>query len=275
MPEGPEVRKIANVIELGVPATFLGAQIVQQPGFKHKYVRNGIENFHWIQNQIWSIVEVEVRGKLIVLWCQNKKGKFAILNTLGMAGTWSWNQPGHSHARVDFIGRKHLTYMDARSFGTIKIVTVVEAVKKLQKIGHDLLQSPMPAQAWAELRDAKRVKGKPIAEVLMDQRLFSGVGNIYKAEILYALKIKPDSIVDQIPLSRWMMVNYTAHEILQRSYQYGGSTVQTYKAGGQEGAFQRQLMIYRKESCPGCKGVVEASEHAKRTTWWCPTCQYI
>jgi len=263
MPEGPEVRKIANTIELGIPATFQSAQIIQQSGFKHKYVRKGIKNFNWIENRRWTIIEVQVKGKLIVLWCVNSDGPFAMLNTLGMAGTWSWNQVGHAHARVDFVGRNHLTYLDARSFGTIK------------KVGHDLLQASMKAGLWAEARETRRAKGKAIAEVLMDQRLFSGVGNIYKAEILYVLKIKPDSIVDQLPLSRWMMVNYTAHEILQRSYQHGGSTVQTYRAGGKKGAFQRQLMIYRKETCPGCKGVVEASEHATRTTWWCPTCQYI
>jgi len=53
----------------------------------------------------------------------------------------------------------------------------------------------------------------------MWQRLFSGIGNIYKSETLYACGIHPLTLVKDVPIDLWKMVNVKAHEILKIAYE--------------------------------------------------------
>jgi len=271
MPEGPEVRAIANVLKKTEGLNLKRINIAKDK--KYKFARNGIEGTDLLtKNQIWTINKVDTKGKLIYIHLNDD---ITILNTLGMTGTWRQDSHGkHGRLRLDMANGQTFLFEDQRSFGTFKIVTRTDGAAKLKKIGWDLLRSPMPAVQWEALQTQKTIKNKTIGKVLMEQKHFSGIGNIYKAEILHKLLINPEIKVNQLDPQIWAQINLTAYKILKTSYKMGGSSVKNYTADGKAGSYQNELKIYKKKKCPKGHKTSNIPQN-KRTTWYCLKCQPI
>lgn len=284
MPEGPEVNLISKIVKSCEGMTFSHAEIISKPHFQHKYVKNGIPGFDKLQKP-FTINQVTAKGKLIRIdltakcqckeSCKCKDLNFSIINTLGMSGTWGHDLKNHDHARIVLHlepNQKYnnLTFIDQRSFGTIKIVTPAAADKKMKKIGWDLLQSPMPPEEWRKIQP--KLNSMTIGEALMTQNKFSGIGNIYKAEILHEVGIHPQKLVANIDQASWARINITSHQIMQDSLKHGGSSVQSYMANGQKGNYQNHLKVYKKKKCPKDHDVTSVKQD-DRSSWFCPICQ--
>lgn len=271
MPEGPEVRVIADAIKQGIGKQIVSVNHTQNK--KYKWKRDGIPGWDKLSG-VWLLKDVTVKGKLIRVDFSQEEKQLSLLSTLGLEGFWAWGvntkHPMYKYKRVwfDFEDGDQLSYCDSRNFGTIRILEAKEAEKKINKVGWDLLLSPMPDANWSALQSNKSLAKKSIGEVLMKQTHFSGIGNIYKAETLYELKIHPGTLVEDVDPELWNEVNYAAHRILFNSYLVKGSSVKSYSGG----EFQRKLKIYKKKTCPDGHPV-KSVEQAKRTTWYCPTCQ--
>ncbi|NXG47800.1 NEIL2 Endonuclease, partial [Psilopogon haemacephalus] len=105
----------------------------------------------------------------------------------------------------------------------------------------------------------------PICYILLDQRYFSGLGNIIKNEILYLAKIHP--------LTRGcLLARSDLESLLDCAIQFSSDWLHS-KLRGQG----LHLQIYRKKQCPlghaVMKGAFGPSGGLKRLTWWCPECQ--
>ena len=106
-----------------------------------------------------------------------------------------------------------------------------------------------------------------IGDVLMDQTLFAGVGNIIRVEVMYHAKIHPASIVKDIPEKKLvfllkMVVDY-AEEFLNR--------IKTDDV-------KEKALIYGKKICPKDKSelvVIDKMGKVKRKTYICPKCQKL
>jgi len=276
MPEGPECRVVANAVQKGIGTRFEAAEIIENvSGTMHRYSREPIAHWHKLQ-QPWVLKAVRTKGKLIIFEieiCADQE-QLWILSTLGMSGDWRWNSAGHKHCRIAFIRvRGDLSFVDTRCFGTIRIVTPQQGKQIESKIGWDLLRAPCAKKRWDSFKET--LADKPIGEALLSQNHFSGIGNIYKAEILYALKIDPTTKVSELTDDEWRNINVTAHEILQKAYKLNGSSIVDFTADGVEGSAQTILKIYGKEQCP--KGhqtntIKQGKGASSRTTWWCPAC---
>ena len=293
MPEGPEVRCIADIVCAAFKGVIMSADHSSDKA--HKWARKGIPGWKLLEDKEWRVTSITTKGKLIRMDLEERnrnpgKGKkISMLNTLGMTGSWQWDvddpdHPDHNrlgkHKRVWFnidrnppLGRlrgdvSQLCYCDPRNFGTIRFMPREDAEKKMNKIGWDLLKVPMITEYWKKLQEHKSLAGKEIGTILMKQNHFSGIGNIYKAEILYQLGINPKTLVKDLDAGVWKLINGTAHTILSSAYRAKGSSVSTY--GG--GSFQKSLKIYKRTTCP--KGHKTTSfKQNKRTTWYCPVCQ--
>ncbi|XP_030346948.1 endonuclease 8-like 2 [Strigops habroptila] len=105
----------------------------------------------------------------------------------------------------------------------------------------------------------------PICYTLLDQRYFSGVGNIIKNEILYLAKIHP--------LTQGALLALSDRErLLDCAIQFSSDWLHNKLHGR-----KLRLQIYQKEQCPlghaVMKGTLGPSSGFKRLTWWCPQCQ--
>jgi len=279
MPEGPECQLVADAVKEHCEELFESAEIVENvPGKLHRYSRKPPKNFSELQNKQWILKNAYTKGKLIFFDIEIYKTgkKWVGLSTLGMSGDWRFNSSGHKHARLSFIReRGDLSLVDVRCFGTFRLVTPEEAREAKNKIGWDLLKAPMPEPAWDLLKLNKKIKDKPVGEILLNQNLFSGIGNIYKCETMYEIGINPKHTVSFLPKGTWKKINITAHQILQKAYELEGSSIVDFTANGVEGKAQTVLKIYGKKKCPRgheVSTIKQGKGSNERTTWYCKKC---
>jgi len=279
MPESPEVCTIADAVNKYCPQVFETAEIIENvPGKKHRYSRKAPKNWDKIHEHQFTLTGARTKGKLILLdiVTTRNKTKWVGLATMGMSGDMQWGSSEEKHCRYAFLGRmRELGYTDQRCFGTFRLVTPEEAAQAEKKIGWDLLQGPMDPVAWKKLQQHKKIKDRPVGVVLLDQNLFAGIGNIYKCETLYELNIDPTTLVNDLAPDKWNQINTTSHNILQKAYKLGGSSVRDYTADGKEGKAQTILKIYGKVLCPKkhkVKKIKQGKGSQERTTWFCQEC---
>jgi endonuclease-8 len=117
------------------------------------------------------------------------------------------------------------------------------------------------------LRLASKMKGELICDVLLDQDVFAGVGNIIKNEALFMARIHPLSIVEKIPEEKLKEVTLKAREFSMLFYE-------VRKRGKRLNPYYK---IYRKKLCSPCneKVVMKRTGKRERISYFCPSCQYL
>lgn len=149
----------------------------------------------------------------------------------------------------------------------------------LTSLGPDLLGDTFDhAEAIRRMREHG---GEPMREVLLNQRLVAGIGNIYKSETLFVAGVHPDTAVDALDDEALRMVLEHARRLLLANVKpgtpaaivtYGGMTRETGRAHRGHG-----LWVYGRLGlpCRRCQTPIERQKtgvHA-RSTYWCPQCQ--
>lgn len=105
----------------------------------------------------------------------------------------------------------------------------------------------------------------------MDQSVVAGVGNIYRAEILYKAGIHPDTRGNSLTSAQWHAVWYHTKDLLLRGVQLG-SIVTVDEEEGLPAPWTRRY-IYNQSSCGRCGDRIQSWQIASRTAYCCPTCQ--
>ena len=132
-------------------------------------------------------------------------------------------------------------------------------------IGPDLCVDPVDLEAM--VRNSHRLdQATQIADVLLDQRVASGIGNVYKSEVLWACRTDPFSPVERLPDPRRLELYATAARQLRANL-----------GRGKRVTFQRGLAVYGRggRDCPRCHATIrsDAQGPLARVTYWCPRCQ--
>ncbi len=108
--------------------------------------------------------------------------------------------------------------------------------------------------------------GTSIADVLLDQRIAAGIGNVYKSEVLWACRVSPFGAVDEV-----------APELRERLYTTARRQLRANLTTPTRTTIPGGLAVYQRlrQPCPRCRSIIEARNHGDqaRTTYWCPTCQ--
>jgi endonuclease-8 len=105
-----------------------------------------------------------------------------------------------------------------------------------------------------------------IGVALLDQRVASGVGNVYRSETLFACRVDPFARIDDLDSDVHRLLYATASDLLRRNLD---GRPRTTAPGG--------LAVYRKSGrpCPRCGAPIRSRRQgeAARTVYWCPSCQ--
>lgn len=123
------------------------------------------------------------------------------------------------------------------------------------------------SRRWDSSYVFQLVQAKPAAyvcDVLLDQQIFAGVGNIIKCEVLFNLKLPPLTKVSSLTMRELKAVVEEAHRYSHQFYKWKKKFV-----------LRKHWRIYRKHVCPltGDKVAAEEMGKTKRYTYYCPTCQ--
>lgn len=140
--------------------------------------------------------------------------------------------------------------------------------RRLQCVGPDLLAERLELD---EIVKRVRAKGleRPIADTLLDQSIASGIGNVYKSEVLFLTGIHPRTPVGELSDDRLAAIYECAAELMRANVGPGPRVTTDRRA-------KEKLWVYRRAGRP-CSKCGTSLAHARmgrdRSTYWCPRCQ--
>ncbi len=273
MPELPEVQTVVNDLQKLAGDTITGfwtdwkrAIDSISPALLEKNIKGK------------KIVAVRRLSKFIVLDLSSKESLLLHLRMTGkiliVKGEKRKVKSKHLH-HVFFLKKNGaLEFHDIRKFGTIKLMPTSEVVLENFNLGVEPLDKNFTKSVLSSLLGQH--KNKPLKNLLLDQTLIAGIGNIYASEILFDCKIRPDRKAGDLSEKEIMHLHKSIVKILKKAIQMRGTSVSDYRDGfGQKGSFQKVLMVYKRsgQKCKKCDTIVEKLVMSGRSTFYCPTCQ--
>jgi endonuclease VIII len=176
--------------------------------------------------------------------------------------------------RMRMVGT--VSYADLRGATACELVTDAEAAAVHARLGEDPLRPDAdPDRAWARISRSRA----PLATLLMDQSVIAGIGNVYRAELLFRHGLDPQLPGRDLRREQWDALWADLADLLREGYRRG--LIETLRpehqplSTGEEGVSGRRVYVYRRtgEPCLLCGTPVAHAEHAARNLFWCPTCQ--
>ena len=277
MPELPEVQTTVN----GLNKTVRGKRIIAvSTTYNSKFYKNKeeVKNpafFRRFRKRVvgQKILKAERRAKNILI---HLTGGYSILAHMKMTGHFVYDRPNYPFVRLDFkLGNgKHLVLSDMRKFAKVTLVKTSELEKSLhlKHLGPEPLEKVFKFEVFKS-QVLKRPKGK-IKQVLMDQGLISGIGNIYSDEILWRSGVHPLSHPGRIPEQNLRAMFKAIKETLRKGIDFGGDSMSDYRnIMGEKGNFQNHHHAYRQIGCAcakkRCGGVIKRIIVGARSAHFC------
>ena len=171
----------------------------------------------------------------------------------------------HTHAVARLASGRELRFVDPRRFGRLSVTQGFAAA------GSEPLE--VDSDRFVELFRGRKT---PIKSALLNQKLLSGVGNIYADESLFRAGIRPRRRAASLTRKELSQLYATLQEVLREAIAAGGSSISNYvDADGEEGFFQFQHRVYGRENAPClvCKTPIKRIVIAGRSSHYCPRCQ--
>lgn len=195
---------------------------------------------------------VEAVGKNVLL---RFEGGVVLRSHLRMSGRWQLRPRGEARA-----GRPWLVLRGEEHEGVLWNGPVLELeTRALRRLGPDVLADPPDLETMrANLR---REPGRALGDALLDQRLVAGIGNLWKAELLWRARLSP-----------WLPIRSVSDEEL-RALLLDAHEQMTASVGGA----RPPRAVYRRAGrpCPRCGETIRSRGQGddNRTAYWCPGCQ--
>jgi len=177
-----------------------------------------------------------------------------------------------SHERASFLfaDNTKLIFDDTRAFGKIQIYKKDDEVESLKKLGVEPLTEEFDVNY---LKNILKNRKSSIKNLLLNQTIIAGLGNIYTNEILYRARISPLKKGNKFSLKKLKTIVEKTKEVLKQAIKYNGTTISDYRSvEGKTGEFQNFLKVYGKEFCE-CGNQIKRIKQAGRSTYYCPFCQ--
>ena len=163
---------------------------------------------------------------------------------------------------ADLNGPNQCEVIDEDEFGSI-----------LSRLGPDpLREDANPDRAWCKINKSRA----PIGQLLMDQSVVAGIGNIYRTEILWRAKIHPKASGNTISASQFDEIWKDAVELMRLGVKHNKIITVDPKSAGKPPSklgVRERTNIYKKTKCPRCASKIEQFTLAGRKVFACVRCQ--
>ncbi len=276
MPELPEVESLRRILtRTAVGRTIIGARIGKLP------LRRRVVPDFGAMITGRTIERISRRAKYLLF---ELTGDSIILAHLGMSGSITHRHDGfdasafnikHDHLEFALDDASRLVYNDPRRFGMVRLIARAElaAIAELKGIGPEPLSAEFNANYLSEQARGKKVA---IKNLIMDQRVVAGVGNIYASEILFHAKVRPTRRAGRVKRAEIDLIVEFTPKVLRAAIGSGGTTFRSYRdSRGRPGAFSKRLMVYGREGdpCFVCGTPIRNVVVGQRASFYCPQCQ--
>jgi formamidopyrimidine-DNA glycosylase len=269
MPELPEVEVIRQSL-----ADSVGRHIVDIE-VRESRLRKPVDAMRLRSSIGQQIVGLDRKGKYLIARLSDHR---ILVLHFGMSGTvrlvkgvWAWDR--HDHVQLVLDGDLRWVLNDPRRFGLLWVGSESEA-PELSRLGPDALSAEFTAPM---LFGATRRSKRAVKNVLLDQRVVAGVGNIYANEALFLAGIRPSRAAHRLSRPAVARLHEALRATLREAIAAGGSSIADFHDGrGRTGYFQLQFRVYDRcgEPCLQCGGTIRRAVHAGRSSFYCPRCQH-
>lgn len=226
--------------------------------------------------------------------CEQSEAEALVVH-LGMSGQLLVQDPDtpvprHQHALVTFTDAGHaLRFVDQRTFGGLSLVELIpdphqrrdartgdpegipESVVHIAPDPFEPAYDPMAVAANMKRRSSA------IKRVLLDQRVVSGVGNIYADEALWRAGVHPLRPCDVLTRPALLRILGHVREVMAAALDQGGTSFDALyvNVNGASGYFSRSLHAYGREGepCQRCGNAIVRERFMNRSSYSCPVCQ--
>ncbi|MCP4482384.1 MAG: DNA-formamidopyrimidine glycosylase [bacterium] len=266
MPELPEVDTVVS----GLKHNFLDKKIIDLK----VYWPNIIKNYQDFKIKGEVITDVKRHGKYIFLILSNNK---TIVIHLRMTGQLLKDVALDKHCHLEFFFQNleilRLVYRDIRKFGGFELIATDEIGRYLRdkKIASDALSIQ-----FNEFYRHLTSKNIIVKQVLLDQKVVAGLGNIYVDEILNRSFLSPSRIANSLTKEEAETIFIMMKEVLIASIKMRGTTFSDYvDLDNKKGRFQGFLRAYNQEGkkCFNCGNTIKKMKLVGRGTYYCDNCQ--
>ncbi len=168
---------------------------------------------------------------------------------------------------------RRLFLRDETGFTRARLLDADELEERLSTLGPEPIEEEFDAGYLQRTIGSRRAQIKPL---LLDQKVVSGIGNIYADEILYDARLHPRRKANTLSEDEWEALYAAIRSNLAAGIEHRGTTVRLYKdVLDRPGEHQNYLRVFEKhgQPCPGCEGEVVREKVSGRPSHFCPACQ--
>lgn len=214
--------------------------------------------------------EVEARGKHLLF---RISGGVTLHTHHKMEGSWHLYRTGEAWRGPAFQVRAVLYTARWVAVGfRLAVVELVDTANEVAIVGH-LGPDPLH-ETWDPRSAVAGLAAQPdtaIGEILLDQRIIAGAGNVYKSEVCFLCGVDPWTPVREVEDLAGLV------DLLARLMRANRSTGTQVTTGDLRSGRQRWVYGRSGEACLRCGTTIRRSEQKRsdhsRVTYWCPTCQ--
>ena len=285
MPELPEVEIVKKSLKKNVKDKKILDVIVTNRNLRFKVD----EDFEKILknrkiknvNRYAKNIIVELNGNIYVIIHLGMTGTFHLIRNNILKNTnLSFYQSKDlpiKHNHIVLIFKKfRVIYNDPRRFGFFKLLKDKESFKLyLKNIGYEPLDKNFNLKY---LKKNILFRKKCIKSILLDQKIISGIGNIYANEILFHSGLNPSKKGIKLKDFELKYLYKYSKLVLKKAILKGGSSIRDFRnTEGAKGSFQDNFKVYNKDdhNCPNkkCNYKIKKINISNRSTFYCENCQ--
>lgn len=198
---------------------------------------------------------------------------------LGLIGTMTLGPLRPVAGQVRLRLATDTTVADLRGPQGCRLTDPAHRAAMVARLGPDPLDPDADPSA---LLDRARRTDRPVAVVLLDQGMLAGVGNVYRAEVLFRLGLDPLTPASTLSRKSWLAIWQDLVALMAEGKRLG--RIDTVRPEHEPDAMGRparrddhggEVYVYRRtdQPCLVCGTPVSRRELAGRNLFWCPTCQ--
>lgn len=182
----------------------------------------------------------------------------------------------HTHIIFGFNDGSKLYFNDVRKFGYLKLIRddEINQIKELKEFGPEPLGKKFTFLVFLKVLN-KRGNAK-IKQVLMDQKVLAGIGNIYSDEILFHSKVNPERKILSLSKKELKAIHKSIKKVLKIAIKAKGSSVGDFiRTDGSWGDMGKHHFVYGRSGlfCKYCGFIIQSIKLGGRTASFCPHCQ--
>jgi endonuclease VIII len=226
------------------------------------------------------LVDAEAWGKHLFVRFDGERFVHVHLGLYGKFDVYDGQAPDPvGQVRLRLATTTPAAYADLRGATACELLADPQRRAVIERLGPDPLRADAdPGRAWERIRRART----PIGALLMDQKVLAGVGNVYRAELLFRHRIHPLRPGNTLRRGQFEAMWWDLVELMR--YGVGTGRIDTVRDEHTPEAMGRdarrddhggEVYVYRRHNqpCHVCGSKVRTEVLATRNLFWCPRCQ--